>query len=88
MRWARFEEALGFEIFELTPRMPDYHHESKPHNVGVTELRMYFGRDGCWLMVSGKRYARGKNTVRFNAFRSWLQKYRWGCCIPQCDSLP
>ena len=31
-----FEQALGFEIFELT-LAPNYQHESDPHNIGVTE---------------------------------------------------
>lgn len=55
-----FEEALGFEIFELT-LAPDYHHESEPHNAGaLSTFYVFRERWLCCLMVSGKRYDQGK----------------------------
>ena len=61
-----FEEALGFEIFELT-LAPDYQHESDPHNTGVTEHILCISGvmavlyDGEWQTLQAGQ------AVRFNA---------------------
>ena len=61
-----FEEALGFEIFELT-LVPDYHHESEPHNVGVTEHILCISGEMAVLFDGEWQTLRAGQAVRFNA---------------------
>lgn len=61
-----FEEALGFEIFELT-LAPDYQHESAPHNAGVTEHSLCISGETAAVFGGEWHTLRAGQAVRFNA---------------------
>ena len=61
-----FEEALGFEIFELT-LAPGYQHESAPHNTGVTEHILCISGEMAVLFDGEWQTLQAGQAVRFNA---------------------
>ena len=61
-----FEEALGFEIFELT-LAPGYQHESDPHNTGVTEHILCISGEMAVLFDGEWQTLQAGQAVRFNA---------------------
>ncbi|WP_172378770.1 helix-turn-helix domain-containing protein [Vibrio sp. Vb339] len=64
-----FEEALGFEIFELT-LAPGYQHESDPHNTGVTEHILCISGEMAVLFDGEWQTLQAGQAVRFNANQS------------------
>ncbi|PKF81477.1 XRE family transcriptional regulator [Vibrio sp. vnigr-6D03] len=61
-----FEPALGFEIFELT-LVPNYQHESPPHNLGVTEHILCISGELAVLFDGEWHTLKAGQAVRFNA---------------------
>ena len=61
-----FEEALGFEIFELTLAR-NYQHESEPHNTGVIEHILCISGEMAVLFDGEWHTLQAGQAVRFNA---------------------